>query len=296
MPLPFSGKSQTYHKLIQDSVYWDEIKFNYQGDGCFGYDSIKRLFFETDTTIGGVLYSKVKYYNFISLDNDSFCPPFEIAHQKYELFNIFVREDTLERKVYILDIGFSPVEQLLFDFSLQPNDMFYNTYYMEAESLFVSNIDSIQLYDGSYRRRINMDGVSTGQSYSFIEGIGCFEGLLHGVFNDGVIAYQMLCVKEKTVPLYGYCVTYFTNINRQDNKFDIFPNPTCEYINVSCQDIHQKCFAKIYNLCGEVIQQAEIVDENTLINISSASPGLYFFMITNAVGETILKKRLIKTK
>ena len=289
--------SQTYHKLIRDSVYWDEVKVNGSGNGCFGRDSIKRLFFESDTLIKGMQYSKVFYYNFISLHIDSFCPPYEISPIKYELNGVFVREDTIEKKVYIRNFGIDTLEHLIFDFSLQLGDSLSIDFEWCCNFFLVTSIDSVQLLNGEYRKRFNLLELQVGLETYIIEGIGSVHGLVHGIFMHLVYGYYTICVKEHDTPLFspqfGDCDVYFTGTNVvAKSKLRVYPSIFNDYIRI--ENCEEECLVSIINIESKVVKEVLIDNAHTVVPTSNLPTGMYLIRVHNFKGDIVYVGKFIK--
>ncbi len=287
--------SQTYHKLIRDSVYWDELKHSpsLNNTGCYNLDSIKRIFFEGDTIIKGETYSKIWFYNYETFHIDSFCPPFEVSTQKYPLTNVFLREDTSEQKVYILNLGLDSTEFLLYDFSLELGDTFHFHYEEFNGVLFTTSVDSVFLGDSIWRKRIEVIGEFSGQSRAFIEGIGnMYFGVIHGDYYTDAY-YRLLCYRDKQMPIFGPCNMFSTDIGECiKQKITIVPNPTRDKIEIKDCDIDYN--VEIYNSFSIKIFEENNLTGNHVIDLSGFPPGIYFIRIINLNCEQAALRKIIK--
>ncbi len=85
----------------------------------------------------------------------------------------FLREDTLNKKVYIYKNGFSS-ERILYDFSFGLNDTIKNNWYRYYNGFYVGKIDSTLIKSNWHRVLIFTDGASNFAP--IIEGIGSLAG------------------------------------------------------------------------------------------------------------------------
>src|SRR5690349_13203814 len=104
------------------------------------------------------------------------------------------RQDIPNKKIYCTapdplfgGSGFNTGEYLLYDFALSVGDIFKSRPLTGCDTpSIVISIDSI-LIDNSYRKKINLQSVSSIGTISVIEGIGSEAGLLgHSCFEKGI--------------------------------------------------------------------------------------------------------------
>ncbi|TVQ18691.1 MAG: T9SS C-terminal target domain-containing protein [Bacteroidetes bacterium] len=192
----------------------------------------------------------------------------------------YLFEDTASKKVYYTDMYNNEV--LLYDFSLVEGDVFqYN---------LVTNVDSIPLLDGSYRKRIIFeDGY-----YSWIEGIGSIQGGLlwsDWHFKKHIPEAWMLCYYENDSLLltnddYDTCnVSFLNNIaESSDNLFSptVYPNPFNKELSISFDNpIHgEKLTISVLTLDGREIFN-ETLHSDFSLDLSFLPKGIYLLVLTN---------------
>ena len=115
------GNSQPYHPLIQSNKFWTNMQYDVQANSICNFVSGYQVQFLSDTVIQGVTYKKMAGCSMISLCQCPFyCAPY-IADTSGNCNSItsnlsFMREDTISKKVFILDYNVSTAEQILYDF------------------------------------------------------------------------------------------------------------------------------------------------------------------------------------
>ncbi|MCD4735438.1 MAG: T9SS type A sorting domain-containing protein [Bacteroidales bacterium] len=62
----------------------------------------------------------------------------------------------------------------------------------------------------------------------------------------------------------------------------IFPNPATEFVTIEMDSEINS--VSIISITGQLIQEKEIIDTKTTLNVSGLEPGLYFLSITNITG------------
>lgn len=286
-----NGYTQSYHKLIRENVYWDEATF--LGSAICSYDNIKRVEFSTDTTIGSHSYKKMIEYNFYNLEPGPFCPPFAIDTVANNS-SVFLREDSINQKVYITNSSIAPAEHLLFDFSLEVGDTFVNTYGVSAIYLVVKT-DSFQLFSGEYRKRIALikttDNTDTAYMY---ESVGSSQGLFNGL-GEAIGGWNStLCVKENNLAVWGTeCNYFFTNLRgEKELELEISPNPVADYIHFQFPDGNNDI--SIFNSQGQMVYSTRESSSESSFDVSFLPPGIYFASVKDTKGSTILLRKIVK--
>ena len=268
--LSFCCKSQAYIPMLNSYAEWHVTNCYF---GCI----TDRYYTIGDTSIAGYNYKFLDMYHYMK--------------------NFILREDTVERKIYMMFLGPSskpPGDQLLYDFGMNIGDTIDvvnpNSPYPSSSGKFV--LDSIKLKPlvvkpHRYFYLHALDTVTAGvKNTIWVEGIGSLclintpgappningVGQLSCFFNNGVKEYEnldsiMAC--QSVYPLSGV---------RENNKFKnsviISPNPANNFFTIKANNYDfagQKI--EIINMFGK--KEFEMTYYNS-VNISSLSSGLYF--------------------
>ena len=195
----------------------------------------------------------------------------------------YLFEDTVSQKVYYTDLYDNEV--LLYDFSLSEGDVF--------EYMLVTKVDSIQLLDDTYRKRIVFEG---GDYHLFwIEGIGSLMGGLLWIdwdFIKHIPEAWLLCYYENDSLLYRNdflnldCDYSFTDVNAEilDKSYipKIYPNPFSQKVSISFKNTvyGEKPEIMIKALDGRVVYK-EILNSDISLDLSFLSKGIYLLILTN---------------
>ena len=223
------------------------------------------------------------------IDTTRFIVIKEWHNQLQELGYLF--EDTISQKVYYTDLYENEV--VLYDFSLEEGDVF--------NYLMITVIDSIQLLDGNYRKRIVFeDGL-----YSWIEGIGSIEGGL--LWSDWSMKKHipeawMLCYYENDSLLlmnenfehFNTCDLSFTNIveetSGQSVRPTISPNPFSEKVSLSFDSpLYGETFEVIIKTLDGRVIYTETVNSDIFIDLSFLSKGVYLLLLRNSNSQHATK-------
>lgn len=266
---PMFIKAQTYHKLIRVNTYWDNY---YTSIPCYTY--IHRIYFTgNDTIIGGQTYNKSRQFNFESVNPGSLCPPFVIDNVSYST-GIYIREDTVARKVFTYDNYFTQPDQLFYDFSLEVGDTLHSL--INGNNTFVvSSIENVTLHNGEIRRMFifnNMDNVY------YIESLGGSQGLFRPI--DEPIGNQggYFCISENGINLWGFnCNYFFVGINQINTKdiLAITLNPTKSYLNIHLNKTLHNITFSLWDMSGQLITLKTITETETQVDLNGIPPGLY---------------------
>ena len=195
--------AQTYHPFPTHDAWWSEEAAYPQGGpgGNFSMHHDGLLFgLSTDTTFNNKHYINIAYwhsyfYDEVWSNSYGFNVPLNVAGYKIGC----LREDS-SKKVWAIRYTNSYVDGMTSYFNSLPEDselLIYDfnlslgTYFGNYQ---VTNKDSVQLLDGSYRRRFIFDNGD-----EWIEGIGSFEGLFDG---GGYPYYWLNCFSHDSVTLF----------------------------------------------------------------------------------------------
>jgi hypothetical protein len=273
--LTFSfSKGQDYIPLLKSSNDWYYINV------CEGFcsDNIKIL--------GDTVYDSKEY---------------KIIGSKYHQLNDlypyygFIREDTIEQKVYYLPNGYSPqVEELLYDFSINDGDSITlnhngqdSDYYVDSVRNFTTIIDTRKAY---YLR-----GPANEWGYSktpiWVEGIGALSNLLSSsdwyggplglgcFYSNDIKIFQSELSKE-----YGVCELNTSVINdSQKDEIRIYPNPFRNYINIKGETSIKISRIELLNVNGQILISKETENNSgslhEILEISEIECGIYYLRI-----------------
>ena len=201
---------------------------------------------------------------------------------KLDIYTLgYLFEDTIFKKVFFTDIV-NNEEVLLYDFSLVEGDFF--------EYKEVTRVDSIQLLDGTFRKRIEFrDGYNV-----WIEGIGSIKGGLLGQdfrLKRNTTAAWLLCYYENDFLLYmnedfNTCNISFiidnVEILEKSNSPTIFPNPFSQKLTISFyKPIHgEKTEVVLKALDGRVVH-IETLNSDSTLDLSFLGKGIYLLALSN---------------
>lgn len=238
-----------------------------------------------------------KKYQKIIISNKVFAAG---AFSFYSPNTAFIRQDTLQKRVYVLDNSYS--DRKLYDFKKNVGDtvIVFTPWGLWANTtltLTVSGIDSVMCSDGYYRRRHNY-GFIGGDA---IEGIGGRHGLLTPYMANAVntsfgSAAYLKCVGSKNPVSTVYSVFGLSgncgmdvSINEPflNYKINVLPNPAEDNLylkGLSNTDWIQSLDA--INILGDVIKLKWYKDE---VDISNLQPGFYILKINGSSNSHIIK-------
>lgn len=208
------------------------------------------------------------------------------------------------KKIYMMSFEHSR-DYLIYDFDVKKGDTIHST----AESGYisrlpiVSSVDSVQLYNGEYRKRIKIYGDT------WIEGIGSVNGfnypLREFVTCDCNSSFELIAfAKEKTLLFYNaeLCASFnccqgikdeLNNIQEQKKLIDVHISPTKETITITFVSNIEKCNFQLFDLQGKVMVNEEINETNHMIHLNQLPRGIYLYKITTE-GKSLQTGKLSK--
>ncbi|WP_375719718.1 T9SS type A sorting domain-containing protein [Saccharicrinis sp. FJH54] len=274
-------------------VYWADGE---NGGGIIPQTKGERQFIEGDTTINGQAYQIIKARFLASVDQPVFYPPFYVTDM--EIIKGFIREDTVEKKVYTLNSYFDEdnIEYLTYDFSLEPGDSLDISYLLPDVKIVLDTIHSIQLMDGTQRKKFVFNDLYTPVNYYYIEGIGGVSSLLYPFDYNFEWGSNLDGVGESGTKIYcqeGYCYVVTANKNTQPMDFSIYPNPAQDFLHLENYS-NENVILTIFNTAGKVLIVHEInSNSSNIVNIQNLFPGIYIYILKSnnnlAKGKIIIQ-------
>lgn len=262
--------AQTYVSFptAQDSVAWKMTEWSW------GRKFESYTYISDDTIIDGKTYSKVYTGNFL-FENDSNRLTYLIREENKQIFSKSLNTNN---------------EYLLYDFTLNVNDTMVIDTTGILQRAVVTNIDSMQLEDGIFRKRFHLTPLnimydpvlhvegfgSLGNGFSLPFGLG---GIVdYGISTNCIFSSSELFYKRQNA-VNEDCLELIIEVGIEEVDgygLNVFPNPANEFIYFS-EKIAKSNIA-IYSLLGQKV--FELLDfSGTQLDISSFKKGIYFLKI-----------------
>jgi len=260
LTFPLLLSAQAYEKTVVVGKQWDA-----ECNAGMGQYFIWQFTLKCDTVINS------KNYLVLYLD-DLYVPPGGGGYD-YDVIQAFVREDTIEQKVYRLEAD-STEEVLIFDFMLEVGD----TFYVEGYQSTVVDV-STQYFYGKNRKRIVLY-----PSRVFYEGLGFADaGLYAFTCGPGLLDFRHVDTLS--------CPGVTTNIGdiSETERINIYPNPARDQINIALSSSANQSEknGKIISLTGQVVRSFTIQDSRD-ISVETLPAGLYFIEIEDYQIEKLI--------
>jgi hypothetical protein len=215
-----------------------------------------------------------------------------------------MREDSLQKKVWIKEISGDTSEYLLYDFSLNIGDTmnsinsFFNTGKAIIDSITPYLLNNSETTRAFYVTPINFSNLEF--NFFIIEGVGSPVSFINPF--EEVFEHQakLNCVKENEINLYSHsgsnsCTGIILKLDNNISKFKsftIFPNPNKgRNIIVLGKEIKT---INIFNLHGQLIKEIETKDEETVINLANHPKGIYLVKALFKNGNVVNDKLIIQ--
>jgi len=294
-PNPCKAQTNVYHPFPDSNAVWNIYTGEYCGFGFDVWDKSYSYIFSGDTLIGGNNYHNIAVPA-IQMNTIAFQCTTSGAWIEPGYYAGAIRQDIPGKKVFIVPPS-EVVEQLLYDFNLEVGDTvkgFTESFAFPQDT--VISIDSV-IVGNDYRKRWFIN--STYGIY-LIEGIGSSYGLLElspGMATDFFL--NGICFSQNGTALYpeGSSVCdIITGIKDTTTTlsmtFNIYPNPASNYITINVEYRMKNTECRIMNVTGQEVFQSSINNQQSSIDISSLSPGIYFLTLSN--GEQTVSKKFVK--
>lgn len=234
--------------------------------------------------------------------------------------NIFLREDTTSRKVFIR-YQQSATESILYDFSLQIGDSFYFKFPVAGEpndsysawylldSIFTSYIPNTNVPSEQrrfFRFKSNYPPKYKNRKIYWIEGIGTtsYPIYMYDCFSLDTATSQygcntsLQCMKDGDSLVYkstNFCETEMNNSIEKTSTYSDYifcsPNPANDKITIKTSTHRINSFS-IFDLTGRAIIPIQPF-LNEEIDVSSIKDGVFFINFTTS-DNTVIFKKIIK--
>ena len=277
--------AQDYHPLIRQNTTWDVMRTHAPSHSACSVTSGDRRFFDgTTDTIQGIEYAVVKSFSIRSLYPTvarPFCPPYYVdTNQIHTNPWILLREDSVNRKVYVFD-NFNNQEYLLYDFNLSPGDTLHSEYSDVLGPVIVNSIGYVVLKNGSIRKKYFLNN-----HHSYIESIGGQRGLGQPLYSGLWWWEDAKCVLENGSLLFDWvgncqCLSASVDIGYWLGcEITAFPNPCTDYI-IIWNEHETPIQIIIYDNQGKEVHSESFSSHKKKIDLRKYSSGIYYYVINN---------------
>ena len=285
--------AQSYIPLLQPGAAWeDDNQYHQTGIDLFYHQCI-RYSIAGDSVVNDTSYFILRgtgstHYSYANT------PDLNQTYWYYGLFIALLREDTMERRVYIRSYG-GASDRLFYDFSAGVG-LYPPTYRFDfAEDMEVTSVDTVWLSDGPHRRLNFYDGW-----YAIIEGIGYTWGFMNCDLQG-----------EPTWPGHLVCHSVGSFVNYHENEswsscactatvgmpanlapsLILGPSPTTGLCHV-LEAPHNAPYI-IRSMEGRGLRHGNCSSNgNTTIDLTGLSAGVYVLEVRGSNGS--LKARIVK--
>lgn len=279
-------KSQSYTKLIGDSI--NKWCFAFREDISLRYDYIQYQLLKKDTIkINGKIYSKLTQ----GLGSNRFTQG-------------YIREDSIERKVYFIDIKYchdpfchftnnkdDTSEYLLYDFDIATGDSVTVNDIVDSNKITVTAyIDTIKQSNGLreiYGIYKNDDGIIN--RFHWVEGVGSLYGIENNVRIDYPPFYNhnilLKCYSKDSSYSLCSCFEDYSGLRSPDiRQIKVYPNPTKNYLHFENTNNAKKI--EVFDLNGKLIHSTN----KTSIRTSQLNKGMYLYSVQLNNGKVVSGK------
>ncbi len=80
--------------------------------------------------------------------------------------------------------------------------------------------------------------------------------------------------------------------NSNDFTFNVYPNPTTDYINISGENLTGYS-VQVVDISGRCITQTILLQNNTILDLSKSIKGVYFLRLIDGSGKCLSTKKII---
>jgi len=291
-----------YIPMVEEGKFW--VYTNHQLPADFPSPiSGHAITFQGDTVINSLDYKKVYYH---SLKGDNPCsssswqspcwsPDYPYQTKSKSLIS-FVREDTLEKKVYLSNGECDSEEHLIYDFSIPIGDTINSCIYDFVLTYQSSNsafgiVDSIGVRNRYGKERSTVYTAGTQYFIGLIPNgqVQIYEGFgieTFGVFYRPQSVLENFCEGEME-PCH---LILSDDLLESTNEIKVFPNPSKGEFQISMEIENIKNIS-IFSTIGKL--KAEFFGTN-IIDIHHLERGIYFLELVTKNDKRFIKKIILE--
>ncbi|HNI44599.1 MAG TPA: T9SS type A sorting domain-containing protein [Chitinophagales bacterium] len=222
----------------------------------------------------------------------------------------YLRENVATQQVFMYT-PYDSTETLLFDFSLQTNDVFQSNTWGTPYSATVINTDLITLLDNSTRKRLSLSVIlpfsEIADTVTWVEGIGAISQTPFSSVDDyGFLNCfhqkngNSLWIAEVTHGFEGECecplppqnLINALPTNETKLTVQLFPNPINNFLHLQLPNSTslQVC---VINANGQTIAQYPNVQNTLSIDTQRWAAGIYYVLVRDGQ-KTISQQKIVK--
>lgn len=278
---PLFLSAQDYQPVITDGAFWDVGA--YSQDNTFDcLTDLTRYYIDEEITINDQEYKQLRYHFIINEQgNNDPCPENSLVTQSdYVVDNVYIREDIVEKKVYLWSdlISGTYQEYLLYDFSLNIGDQMINPYNYGGD-IFIADI---QIDDEGKRTFFTNNG------YEYTEGIGGISGLIAPLESQFEYYSELYCHGDNDQQ--NGCLGVLATNSFVLNNVSLYPNPVKNQLTIQ-SEIPLK--VTISNALGKEVRSYDTIN-NSNIDLSKLSQGIYFVKVVNVESKSEKTFKIVK--
>jgi len=279
------GFCQSYRPMVVEGAHW--IVSRDWVDTPW-LDDVGSFTIKGDSIFNGITYQKMYYEPFRFNDEDKTYSREIISSRLY----VFVREDTLEKKVFVVRIHsdwedcLENEEYLHFDYSLGVGDTI-NDCSIPLEGVgHIPVVDSIGFVTTSFfdfplraiyttiLRAEGIGGTATKQPTILLEKLGFVHA---GFFLEGIKLLEY-CVGD-----YAACNITTSLSTPPKSSIQVFPNPAGDFLNIEFSknkpDPYGEYHVEVFNTTGQQLLGEKMRFPSTQLKVNLLQSGIYLLVI-----------------
>lgn len=281
-----------YLKIPIDSNYfWKQLSVTSPSVSNCNYNY--QIRYKKDTVVNSKTYNKYSNFGAVSGNSISPCSPYFVKHG-------YLRQDTIAKKVFILDNNF--VERPLYNFNKMIGDtMQIYQFNLNANiTVTITMRDSAMFGDGKYHRR--QWAINSTYGNSIYEGMGCVTGGLYAHNSGGYVPNTegFICFGKITpyTPFFGgsssSCYLSYTGLDdtflMESSLIKLYPNPIKDKLQIEFQnEAAQETKLNITNSLGQLVYFSNNPNQKQEINLNFLPSGIYYLKIQTNSEQRIFK-------
>lgn len=139
------------------------------------------------------------------------------------------------------------------------------------------NVDNLGQYSGAYTDTLTISNVTLSQNN----------------YEYRFFTYEIGCMDTSAVAHLFVTTSVGVNSVTNDATIELYPNPVSEQFTITSTN-YKGCNISIIDVLGNVVYQSKLFNQQSIINMSGQSKGIYFVKIDDENKNTINKKIIVR--
>jgi acetyl esterase/lipase len=161
-----------------------------------------------------------------------------------------------------------------------------------TDLIYLAGVFPVMIVDGSSTVHERAENLGLTHCFKPHYGAGHVPHTSNANYYDTTVTYMTQWLKTFVCGGTDYCYDYGTMSLQENTAFEVnvYPNPIIDVINIDAGIEIENVI--IYDISGKIILEKEVMNNSSIINISSLNSGVYYIQVNSRDGYSEINKVL----